>query len=536
MRAAVNFYCRQEKRTFILLPSCMGSDGSKAKGEESRSTVYSDARERLGARRFGAKDEGGKGDTSIVVTSALYGKKHDHPHNQYMTAFVRHGSSPLLLQMKVFPDSKELSESMACAEAIRRFVRPDPKDATFLVVGDGSTPRTAALLALLYPESKSYSIDPQLKMPSLKAEMSPDDAAHPSPEIKNLFYTRGLIEDVYIRAPRVCVVMMHAHVSIDQVLTAIHSSTTDVSIVACPCCCYHEGQSKFQGRCPDHQGDDYGIWSEQRHMRVWTTDDGNRDKFFKDGDAAEQHSFFSKDDAVTGATKALVKRVLKEGLTWHLQPSIEEAMSVAERFYQQFPNKYGEHRARSIHGGINDFNEFQVRCKSLQPGEVDSSEEPKLYEFTGRVTKGVKSLGKKLCFFDMTLRDGSVLNVMVNQSVLSGEVEGVDVNSGMLSSAVRAFPGSVRVTGFARLSKTNGVVLDAHGIRIHIPKPIQSIVEARLNKRRVDPGLFRKDCGWYTGTGNMDMDNLPCYRCGRHLPDIDSLDEHVRAFHGVIRV
>ena len=47
-----------------------------------------------------------------------------------------------------------------------------PKDArkdVILCVGDGSTPRSAALFALCYPDWECYSIDPQLQEVGLVA-------------------------------------------------------------------------------------------------------------------------------------------------------------------------------------------------------------------------------------------------------------------------------------------------------------------------------------------------------------------------------
>ena len=70
-----------------------------------------------------------------------------------------------------FPNVKEITESMAAyahtsKHILSRFhdslAQGDVKDA-ILCVGDGSTPRSAALFALFFPNWECYSIDPQLQ-------------------------------------------------------------------------------------------------------------------------------------------------------------------------------------------------------------------------------------------------------------------------------------------------------------------------------------------------------------------------------------
>jgi hypothetical protein len=67
-----------------------------------------------------------------------------------MDELVRLGCAPELLSMKLFPDSKEITESMAMFNAVRQlegFEQEGEEVDGIVCVGDGMSPRTAALFA-----------------------------------------------------------------------------------------------------------------------------------------------------------------------------------------------------------------------------------------------------------------------------------------------------------------------------------------------------------------------------------------------------
>jgi hypothetical protein len=81
----------------------------------------------------------------------------------YMDEFIRLSCAPELLQLRVFPDAKEISESMGALDAVRRncnFIFNE--DDLVICVRDGSTPRTATLFALM-TNMQIVSIDPALR-------------------------------------------------------------------------------------------------------------------------------------------------------------------------------------------------------------------------------------------------------------------------------------------------------------------------------------------------------------------------------------
>jgi len=86
---------------------------------------------------------------------------------RYIDEFVRLSSAPMMLELGLFPNAKEISETMAIWEAYRKFLSKDCADFTdedaFIAVGDGATPRTAALFAFLSKGGTCFAIDPLLE-------------------------------------------------------------------------------------------------------------------------------------------------------------------------------------------------------------------------------------------------------------------------------------------------------------------------------------------------------------------------------------
>ena len=83
---------------------------------------------------------------------------------RFLDAFLRWDCGRQLLGMGLFPNAQEITESMACLETIRERL-PEVKftsdDVVVVVIGDGRSPRTAALMALR-TRWNVLSIDPAL--------------------------------------------------------------------------------------------------------------------------------------------------------------------------------------------------------------------------------------------------------------------------------------------------------------------------------------------------------------------------------------
>ena len=70
-----------------------------------------------------------------------------------------------------YPNDKEVTEAMAAYVHTEKAIMPNMNESpsqgvlrdAILCIGDGSTPRSAALFALHFPSWECYSIDPQLR-------------------------------------------------------------------------------------------------------------------------------------------------------------------------------------------------------------------------------------------------------------------------------------------------------------------------------------------------------------------------------------
>ncbi len=159
---------------------------------------------------------------------------------------------PDLLELKLFPNAKEITESCAVHRALRYKVRHfdlrDP-EVTFIAVGDGNTPRTGALMAFR-SKWNCISIDPRLKQVSW-------------PSIERLACWRDKVEDCGpIHVGKLVIAAVHSHAPLD---VACEKFTADERIViAMPCC-----KKQVRERPPDIRYVDKGIWSPMNEMLIW---------------------------------------------------------------------------------------------------------------------------------------------------------------------------------------------------------------------------------------------------------------------------
>lgn len=172
------------------------------------------------------------------------------PSLRYIDEFIRLRCATDLLHWRLYPNAKEITESMAAYEAVRRYFWKrgyNPRDSTIrlIAVGDGSTPRTAALFAVR-TNWECYSIDPALNDKDWSA-------------IRRLHICRSRIEDHTFQGPTI-VVAVHSHASLE----AVQRVCGKCPIVAIPCCVPQTIEVE-----PDIQYEDMGILSPERSVRVW---------------------------------------------------------------------------------------------------------------------------------------------------------------------------------------------------------------------------------------------------------------------------
>lgn len=193
------------------------------------------------------------------------------PTPRYIDEIMRLECFKDLLRLGAFPNSKEVTETMAAWRAVRKYlwrdgVHPSLPDVDVVVVGDGSTPRTGALFAML-SRWRVWSIDPALSGKETQWES----------QVRRLRVIGRKIEEAPVEAlsQRVILIAVHNHAkmldSIDWVRRS--SPASEIDVVAMPCC-YDQS---IPWSSPTHSYEDWGCWSEKRRMFVWrsVSVDGN---------------------------------------------------------------------------------------------------------------------------------------------------------------------------------------------------------------------------------------------------------------------
>ena len=154
------------------------------------------------------------------------------PVHQYLDEFLTLRCAPDMLDLQLFPNAKEITESFSAYEAartklFRHFQFGDPK-VIMLSVGDGATPRTAATFAFR-SRWQCHSIDPLLRNKSRFGRID-KLTLHPK-KIEEC--TR---EDFRIKDDSTVVVAaVHSHATLDKVVATI-GKVARLAIIAIPCC------------------------------------------------------------------------------------------------------------------------------------------------------------------------------------------------------------------------------------------------------------------------------------------------------------
>lgn len=172
--------------------------------------------------------------------------------NRYFDALLNIHAGARLVELKVYPDAKELTESFAAFRAalkFREFFPLSDPDVNLVVVGDGKTPATATTFAL-QTRWKCHSVDPRLR-PDSRWDSVPRLKVHPSP-----------IEEVSFEADRLVMVAVHAHVDARVIRSRLNAR--EMLFVFIPCCVPVE-----LGRSPDVEYEDEDVLSGARRVLIW---------------------------------------------------------------------------------------------------------------------------------------------------------------------------------------------------------------------------------------------------------------------------
>lgn len=190
---------------------------------------------------------------------------------RYINQFIRKHCAIDLLQLNMFPDAKEITETLGVFNAIKKDYATQFKydDVLLVDVACGGTPRIAAW-TVFNTKWKAIAIDPNLR--------SPENFA----TIQNLETFTARIEDKgFTHLDRkwypkeVVIVANHAHVSLDCIVKGLKNHIIDDtgmgfqnwSLYAVPCCQPLELSSELGSlvyECEDHD-----IWSPKRLIKKY---------------------------------------------------------------------------------------------------------------------------------------------------------------------------------------------------------------------------------------------------------------------------
>lgn len=174
----------------------------------------------------------------------------------YVNRFIGMNCASDLLNWNMFPNAKEITESYGTfANIISYFPELDRNDSKvrLVAVGDGHTPRTAALAACM-TRWNCYSIDPELRH---KTKWQ---------EVKRLHLFHQKIEQVLLDFgddPTI-IACVHSHAHYKACLNSIKS--TNRHMIALPCCdrTYYSTYKK-----PDFIFRDDKVWSQKNEFLIW---------------------------------------------------------------------------------------------------------------------------------------------------------------------------------------------------------------------------------------------------------------------------
>src|SRR3990167_117347 len=155
--------------------------------------------------------------------------------------------------VRFFPNAKELTESFACFNSVRKMLgcASFGTELTCLVPGDGTAPRTGALFALR-TRWNVLSVDPIMRGSWVAG-------AHNIRRLRALSLKVEELEPVV--AGHVVVVSCHSHASLKGVMQRVNAERVDV--ISLPCC-VPDGIGK-----PTRTWLDKGCWSPENRINAY---------------------------------------------------------------------------------------------------------------------------------------------------------------------------------------------------------------------------------------------------------------------------
>jgi hypothetical protein len=194
----------------------------------------------------------------------------------YLDQFMAYQCSSFLMDLRLFPNAKEITESMACLSAVdkhfKHLFKFQSSDVLCVCVGDGATPRTACLAAMRTKWRRCIAIDPLL----VESESGYQKIkVQQVKNIQRLEWFGEKIQDITIdvseEEKHVVIILPHCHVVPDTVVASFRlkeGQHATFSVVQMPCC-HWVWHNQICGVTCDEEYMDGGVGSTARTMRVW---------------------------------------------------------------------------------------------------------------------------------------------------------------------------------------------------------------------------------------------------------------------------
>ena len=176
--------------------------------------------------------------------------------NRHLHRFFKMRAASLLMSENIFPNIKEITESMGAFVAIHEHLIKNGIDRNsdkvdVYAIGDGHSPRTAALIACL-TKWNCISIDPEMRLKTWK--------------FKRLTIFRNKVEEVSFDGnnDRIAIIVcVHSHAKLTDCLKSIRNYK-ERHLINIPCCVKSDLDYE-----PDFTFCDVGIQSEKQNVSVY---------------------------------------------------------------------------------------------------------------------------------------------------------------------------------------------------------------------------------------------------------------------------
>jgi len=172
---------------------------------------------------------------------------------RYINEIIGCACFPDLLELKIFPNAKEITESSSIFNYMRNnqhdLFELDDKEVVFICVGDGVTPRTAAMFAFRTAWN-CISIDPDMTWEN-------------NGRVRRLTCIKDKVENLTPkRYPKLVIAHVHSHAHLQESCRIFQGDRRVV--IAMPCCIKQERDIN-----PNVIYEDKSVWSPKNQIKVW---------------------------------------------------------------------------------------------------------------------------------------------------------------------------------------------------------------------------------------------------------------------------